>query len=72
MSGPEEEKPAYQPQDSISIAIKSTMILGGGGALIAGVQNTLSKSNVGPWGIFTRSGSTIAVFGMIEACRIES
>jgi hypothetical protein len=33
------------------------------GAVIAGVQNTLRKQNVGAMGILTRSGGVIALFG---------
>ena len=33
------------------------------GAVIAGVQNTLRKQNVGAMGILTRSGGIIALFG---------
>jgi hypothetical protein len=34
--------------------------------LLSGIQNTLSRQNIGAWGIFTRTGSTIAVFGRIH------
>ncbi len=51
------------PKDAVREALKSTMILGGAGTLLSAVQNTLTRKNVGPWGMFTRTGSTIAVFG---------
>lgn len=40
------------------------MYTGGVGLFASAVQNTLLKQNVGPWGIFVRSGSTIGIMGM--------
>ena len=54
----------YHPKDAVTEGIKSTMITGGAGALVSAVQNTLTKQNVTAWGIFTRTGGTIAVFGV--------
>ena len=54
----------YQPKDAVTASIKSTLVTGAAGALISSVQNTLTKQNVTAWGIFTRTGGTIAVFGM--------
>ena len=53
----------YQPKDAVTAGIKSTLITGAAGALVSSVQNTLTKQNVTAWGIFTRTGGTIAVFG---------
>ncbi len=64
-----EEEPVYQPKDAISAALKSTAITGGAGALVSSIQNTLTKQNVSAWGIFTRTGGTIVVFGMAWYCR---
>jgi hypothetical protein len=61
------EQAAFQPKDAISAAVKATLITGGAGALISSIQNTLTKQNVGAWGVFTRTGGTIAVFGMSTA-----
>ncbi len=58
------EEPPYRPKDAVGIAIKSTMITGGAGAFVSAIQNTLTRSNVNAWGVFTRTGGTIAVFGM--------
>jgi len=52
----------YQPKDAVTASIKSTLVTGAAGALISSVQNTLTKQNVTAWGIFTRTGGTIAVF----------
>lgn len=61
-----EQEPPYDPKDAISASLRSTVITGGAGTLISAVQNTLTKQNVGAWGIFTRTGGTIAVYGMSD------
>lgn len=58
-----EEDHHYQPQDALSGAIKATMLTGGVGLCASAVQNALAKQNVGPLGIFMRSGGTITLFG---------
>jgi len=62
MASKTEEK-VYQPKDAIAAALKTTMLTGGIGLFASAVQNTLVKENVGPWGVFVRSGSTIGIFG---------
>lgn len=56
----------YHPKDAVKAAISGTMVTGGAGALVSAVQNSLSKRNVGAWGIFTRTGSTIGIFGTLN------
>lgn len=56
----------YAPKDAIGHAVKAIAITGGAGLFISTIQNTLTKTNSGAWGVFTRSGSTIGVFGMLE------
>jgi hypothetical protein len=56
----------YHPKDALGDAIKATLVTGGAGAFISTIQNTLTKQNVGAWGVFTRSGSTIGIFGMLK------
>lgn len=59
----------YQPKDALGAAIKATMVTGAAGTFISTIQNTLTKQNVGAFGIFTRTGGTIAVFGAFgRAC----
>lgn len=53
----------YQPKDALGAAIKATMVTGAAGTFISTIQNTLTKQNVGAFGIFTKTGGTIAVFG---------
>ncbi|KAK9600154.1 hypothetical protein V6Z92_000244 [Aspergillus fumigatus] len=52
----------YHPKDTISAAMKTTMLTGAVGLFASAVQNTLTRKNVGPWGVFVRSGGTIGVF----------
>lgn len=59
-----EEEHGYHPKDAIKASLKTSMLTGGIGLFTSAVQNTLVKRNVGPWGIFVRSGSTIGIFGM--------
>jgi hypothetical protein len=54
----------YEPKDAVDVAIKGTMITGTAGLFVSAIQNTLTKQRVGAWGVFTRTGGTISVFGM--------
>ncbi len=58
-----EGEAAYQPKDAVGIAIQSTLITGGAGLTVSAIQNTLTKRNVTGWGVFTRTGGIIAMFG---------
>lgn len=59
-----EDDHSYHAKDAISAAMKATMLTGGVGLFASAVQNTLTRQNVGPLGIFIRGGGTIGVFGM--------
>ncbi|KAK2737239.1 hypothetical protein FQN57_000406 [Myotisia sp. PD_48] len=61
MAGAEETQ-LYRPTDAINATIKTTLLTGTAGLFTSAVQNTLHKQNVGPWGIFTRTGGTIVLF----------
>ncbi|TVY84766.1 NADH-ubiquinone oxidoreductase 21.3 kDa subunit [Lachnellula suecica] len=52
----------YHPKDAVKEGVNASLVTGAAGAFISAVQNTLTKRNVGAWGIFTRTGSTVAVF----------
>ncbi|RAL03742.1 Tim17/Tim22/Tim23/Pmp24 family protein [Aspergillus ibericus CBS 121593] len=52
----------YHPKDAISASLKTTMLTGGAGLFASAVQNTLTRQNVGPMGVFVRSGSTVGIF----------
>lgn len=58
------EDHSYHPKDAITAALKTTMYTGTVGLFASAVQNTLAKQNVGPWGVFVRSGGTIGIMGM--------
>jgi hypothetical protein len=53
----------YHPKDAVKAGIQGTMITGAAGLAVSAIQNTLTKSNVNAWSVFTRTGGTIAVFG---------
>ncbi|CAG7919796.1 unnamed protein product [Penicillium olsonii] len=57
-----EDDHSYHAKDAISAAMKATMLTGGVGLFASAVQNTLTRQNVGPLGIFIRGGGTIGVF----------
>lgn len=54
----------FHPQDAIGGAVKNGTMLGGAGLFLAAVQNTMAKQNLGALGIFSRFGTTTALFGM--------
>ena len=64
---PDEEKP-FEPKDAIGESLKTAGIMGAAGTLLSAVQNTLTRANIGPWGVFTRTGTTIAVFSALPFC----
>lgn len=58
------EEHVYHPKDAVSGSLKTSMYTGTVGLFASAVQNTLLKQNVGPWGVFVRSGSTIGIMSM--------
>jgi hypothetical protein len=60
--GSSSQEHAYHAQDTIGRTIKTVGLTGSVGLFASAVQNTLARQNVGPWGIFVRSGGTIGVF----------
>ncbi|KAF2033265.1 hypothetical protein EK21DRAFT_98282 [Setomelanomma holmii] len=57
----------FHPRDALANTASTSLQLTAIGAVIAGVQNTLRKQNVGAMGIITRSGGIIALFGGVGA-----
>ncbi|KAI1007568.1 hypothetical protein K3495_g658 [Podosphaera aphanis] len=55
----------YHPTDAIWAGLRGGATAGGAGAIIAGAQNSLTKSNVGAMGVFTRYGGTITIFSAV-------
>lgn len=60
---PHSDEHDYHPKDALQATLKTTMLTGGVGLFASAVQNTLTRKNVGPWGVFTRTGGTIGIFG---------
>ena len=60
----EDSEIPYQPTDAVGAAIQATGVTSVAGLFVSTIQNSLSKQNVGAWGVFARTGGTIAVFGM--------
>ncbi|KAF2849314.1 hypothetical protein T440DRAFT_426957 [Plenodomus tracheiphilus IPT5] len=59
--------PTFHPRDALSNTASTALQTTAAGAIIAGVQNTLRKQNVGAMGIITRSGGLIALYGGVGA-----
>lgn len=64
----------YHAQDAIKASAKGTLVVGGAGLFLSAIQNSLQKNNIGAWGVFTRSGGTVASFaavgGVFEFSRV--
>jgi len=56
--------PFYQPQDALGAATRASVLTGTAGLFLAAVKNTVTKENVGAFGVISRFGSTVGVFGM--------
>ncbi|ORY12021.1 hypothetical protein BCR34DRAFT_311068 [Clohesyomyces aquaticus] len=61
------EEHVFHPVDALSRTANTTLQTTVAGAILAGVQNTLRKQNVGASGILTRSGHVIATFAGVGA-----
>jgi hypothetical protein len=56
--------PTYEPKDALEITGEHALIVGGFGAVISAIQNTLARQNLGAMGFLTRFGGTTATFSM--------
>ncbi|KAI1080992.1 hypothetical protein F5B20DRAFT_538128 [Whalleya microplaca] len=59
---PPVDAPPYHQQDALKSGIKGAILGAGAGLLVSAVQNSLAKRNVGVFGVFSRTGSTIVTF----------
>ena len=59
-----QQQATFHPRDTIGNTGSTVLQTADVGAIIAGVQNTLRKQNVGAMGIITRSGGIIALYGV--------
>ncbi|MCJ1467469.1 hypothetical protein MMC07_006094 [Pseudocyphellaria aurata] len=66
----------YEPRNAFGQTIPATTITGAAGLVASAIQNTLTKQNVGAFGIFMRTGGTVATFaamgGAFEFIRIAA
>lgn len=57
------EEVAFEPTDAIAKVWSTSLKTGAGGLFIATIQSTLARGRVGPFGVFSVFGSTIAWSG---------
>ena len=57
------DEPAYQPVDALSMSIQPTLVGGFAGLMLAAVQNSRAKENIGAMGVFTKFGASTATIG---------
>ncbi|KAK3317871.1 hypothetical protein B0T19DRAFT_300562 [Cercophora scortea] len=66
----------YHAKDAIGPGVRGALVGGGAGLFVAALRNSMQRTNVGAWGVFTRGGSAIttvsAVMGMYEFSRIAA
>lgn len=62
---PQDEE-VFHPQDAIGQGMKTATYTAGAGLFFSAVQNSIAKHNVGTMGVLTRTGSSVALFGMRE------
>ncbi|CAO2656163.1 Nn.00g049660.m01.CDS01 [Neocucurbitaria sp. VM-36] len=62
-----DQQVSFHPRDTLSNTASTTLQTTAIGAVVAGVQNTLRKQNVGAMGILTRSGGVIALYAGVGA-----
>lgn len=58
------DRQAYEPKDALQIMSEHALIVGGFGAVISAIQNTLARQNLGAMGFLTRFGGTTITFSM--------
>lgn len=56
------EARVFHQKDALKSGIQGSLVGAGSGFIVSAAQNSLSKGNIGTWGVFTRTGSTIAGF----------
>ncbi|KAI1756113.1 hypothetical protein F4782DRAFT_320751 [Xylaria castorea] len=54
-----EERP-FHSKDAVKSGLQGALVGGGAGLFFSAIQNSLAKQHVGAWGVFTRTGGTIA------------
>ncbi|KAI0128006.1 hypothetical protein BJ170DRAFT_595846 [Xylariales sp. AK1849] len=57
----------FHARNAVKSGVNAGAIGGVAGFIVSAVQNSLAKTNVGAWGVFTRTGSTIATLTAVPA-----
>lgn len=57
-----DEEIPFEPKDAINRTITISLTTGAAGFFLSTVQNTLARSQVGAFGVFTKFGPTTAWF----------
>jgi hypothetical protein len=57
----DEEHP-FKPKDAIGEGLRGALTVGVVGSVFAGIQASLTKQNIGPFGAVTKYGRTIGIF----------
>lgn len=68
---PVREEESFKPGDAVDIGLKGGAVGALAGAFLSGAQNALARQNYGFWGVFTRSGGAIVMFGTIQFEQVE-
>lgn len=55
----------YRPKDALGASLRGATLAGAAGLFVASVQNTVTKENVGFFGVFSRFGSTVGLFAAV-------
>ncbi|EXJ77988.1 hypothetical protein A1O3_09147 [Capronia epimyces CBS 606.96] len=55
----------FQPKDALGASLRAGTLSGAAGLFLASVQNTVTKENVGFFGVFSRFGSTVGLFAAV-------
>lgn len=58
------QEPTYEPKSTLQYGSAVGLQAAGVGAVVSAVQNALGSHSAGAAGFFTRTGSTIGMFGM--------
>jgi hypothetical protein len=54
----------YHAKNAVKSGVNGAFVGGAAGLLASAVQNSLAKSSVGAFGVFTRTGATVATLSM--------
>ncbi|KAI1849635.1 hypothetical protein JX266_004584 [Neoarthrinium moseri] len=57
----------FHAKNALKSGVNGAAVGGAAGLLASAVQNSLAKTNVGAWGVFSRSGATIATMTAVPA-----